>query len=119
MSQLPLFDPAASKIAATGTIRTDPDSERLLAAFGDARLAQGASAQSVRREVSQLRAIIREAGTEAQPAPLRALFADLDLIACALREPRGPIALDGPHAAPRDPAVHHHHRDEAGAKSHR
>jgi integrase len=60
--------------------------------FQHSRLAQGAHAQSVRREVSQLRAVMREAGRDGYPVPIRALVADLDLVARALREPASPIA---------------------------
>ncbi len=49
MSQLPLFSLAteADIAPAAGASRPDPDSERLLAAFSDARVAQGAHPQSV------------------------------------------------------------------------
>ncbi len=72
--------------------QTDVDSELLLDRFRDARLAEGAHAQSVRREVSQLRAVIREAGGAGQPVTLRELVADLDLLARVLCEPRAAIA---------------------------
>jgi integrase len=93
MSQLLLFSGSADPaISPFGTCRPDLDSERLLTAFQDLRLAQGAHSQSVRREASQLRAVIREAGAKGQPAALRTLCGDLGLIAHVLREPRIPIA---------------------------
>jgi integrase len=70
----------------------DADSEQLLARFRDSRLAEGAHAQSVRREVSQLRAVMREASSRGQRVTLRALLADLDLIARVLCEPAAPIS---------------------------
>src|SRR3954452_7507735 len=70
----------------------DADSERLLKRFQAERLKQNAHPQSVRREVSQLRAIAREAGMVSQPSSLRALFADLSLVARVLREPSRMIA---------------------------
>ena len=93
VSQLPLFSVAADPVgSARGLCRPDPESEHLLAAFQVARLAQGASPQSVRREMSQLRAVMREAGVEGQPAALWGLFADLGLVARVLCEPRMQIA---------------------------
>src|SRR5688572_24939227 len=93
MSQLPLFSkagaPAGSDLRSR---RPDPESERLLAVFRDARLAQDAHPSSVRREVSQLRAILRDAGVAGQTVSLRALFADLERVARVLCEPPRPIA---------------------------
>ena len=93
MRQLPLFsqksDPA---VTPSGASRSDPDSARLIADFRHARLGQGAHPQSVRREVSQLRSVVREAGAVGHAVTLRTLFADLDLIARVLREPQVPIA---------------------------
>ena len=93
MSQLPLFSLAPNIDPASAEGRgPEADTERLLAAFRDARLAQGASQPSVRREVSQLRAVMREAGSVDPLVTLRTLVADPALIAQALREPRTPIA---------------------------
>jgi integrase len=69
----------------------DGGGEALVEAFRSARLAEGASAASVRREVSQLRALAREVGAPGRPAPLAALLKRPDLVAGALREPREPI----------------------------
>jgi integrase len=88
MNQLSLFSTGADRAA----VRPDADSEHLLGQFQAARLAEGAHPQSVRREVSQLRAVMREAGGGVQPVALRALFADLGLIARVLCEPSTPIA---------------------------
>ena len=45
----------------------------------------------MRREVSQLRAVLREARAFQPSMMLRALVSDLDLIARALRQPQAPI----------------------------
>jgi integrase len=93
MSQLPLFSLASEPdIAPHDAPRSDHDSERLLAAFSDARLAEGAHRQSVRREASQLRAVVREARAADPSITLRALVGNLDLIARVLREPQAPIS---------------------------
>jgi len=92
VSQLPLFSEAHSADSQIDTHQREPESERLLVLFRDSRLVQGAHPQSVRREVFQLRAVMREAGAEGRPVALGALFADLALIARVLREPRAPIA---------------------------
>jgi integrase len=92
MTQLSFFSADTDSPAQTAAPHVpDAESERLLAAFQSSRLAQGAHPQSVWREVSQLRAVLREAGTRSQPAALRVLFADLDLVAQVLREPRTSI----------------------------
>lgn len=87
MSQLPLFSADRPPLD-----QPDADSEQLLASFRDARLAEGAHAQSGRREVSQLRALMREAGSAGEPGTLRELVADLDLLPRVLSEPRATIA---------------------------
>lgn len=93
MNQLPLFSVAADCAVSPPVAQwPDSDSEQLLTMFQDSRLAQGAHARSVEREVSQIRAVMREAGSEGQPAALRALVADLKLTAQVLREPRHMIA---------------------------
>jgi len=93
VSQLPLFSRAPNTDAAPAEARSpDAGTERLLAAFRDERLAQEASHQSVRREVSQLRAVVREAHAVDPSVSLRALFSDLGLIARTLSEPLAPIA---------------------------
>lgn len=63
------------------------DSDALLHEFRTARLLAGANAESVRREVSQLRALAREAGRH-EPASLAQLANDLGAVARALSEPR-------------------------------
>ena len=93
VSQLPLFSRAPNTDAAPAEARSpDAGTERLLAAFRDARLAQEASPQSVRREVSQLRAVVREAHAVDPSVSLRVLLSDLGLIARTLSEPLAPIA---------------------------
>lgn len=93
MNQLPLFSQASGTIFEPPSLaRPDADSEYLLAVFRDLRLAHAARPQTARREVSQLRAIMREAGTTGQPTSVRTLFADLDLIAHVLREPVASIS---------------------------
>jgi integrase len=89
VSQLPLFSLATKAGGAPSAAkgRPDPDSERLLTAFSDARLGQGAHPQSVRREVSQLRAVLREARAINPSVALRSLLSDLELVGRALREP--------------------------------
>ena len=81
MSQPPLFSLAPDTASAPAAARApDADTQPLLAAFRDARLVQGASQQSVRRDVSQLRAVVREARAIDPSVSLRALFSDLDLV---------------------------------------
>jgi integrase len=95
MSQLPLFSQASDTgVQLDSSARSDPDSVRLLAAFRHARLEEGAHPESARREVSQLRAVIREAGLDGQPSAIRALFSNLDLIARVLREPVATISQE-------------------------
>jgi integrase len=74
------------------SLRPDDDSERLLVTFEDARIADGAHPRSARREAGQLRALLREAGSVGQRTTLRALFADLDLLARLLLEPATAIS---------------------------
>src|SRR4051794_2670836 len=93
MDQLALFDARLIGTARdAGRMRLDTGSERLLATYRAVRLAEGANASSVAREVSQLRGVAREAGTPDEPAALRMLCADLTLVAEVLREPRSAIA---------------------------
>src|SRR5947207_3022068 len=80
------------RVMPVGRPAMDAGSEYLLLDFQAERLHQGANLHSVRREMSQLRALAREAGTASQPASLRALFADLTLVARVLREPSRMIA---------------------------
>jgi integrase len=95
MSQLPLFSQVSDTgVEPDGSARPDPDSEGLLSTFRDARLEQGADPESVRREVSQLRAVMREAGLADHPTEIRALFSNLDLIARVLREPVATISQE-------------------------
>jgi integrase len=66
--------------------------EKLLAEFEVARRSTGAHPQSVRREVSQLRAISRGAGLPNKPVPLTELLIDPETVARVLREPDVPIS---------------------------
>src|SRR5690242_19253363 len=93
MRQLRLFSKGEDLTVATAGARwTDCDSARLIADFRRARMGQSAHPESVRREVSQLRSVMREAGAVDDAVTIRTLFADLDLIARVLREPQVPIA---------------------------
>ena len=95
MNQLPLFSQASGPVVGPSRLAPpDAESERLLTVFHDLRLAQGARAPTVRREVSQLRAVLRESGGAGKVMSLRTLFSDLDVIAYVLREPRTPIAQE-------------------------
>src|SRR5829696_8478204 len=91
MQQLALFDRPRSGDGQAGDAMADADSARLLEVFQTARLAEGAHPRSVKREVSQLRALNREAGRAVQPSDLRTLFADSELLARLLREPAAAI----------------------------
>jgi integrase len=86
--QLSFLDPAG----AAPPTPADPEGEALLAAFRAARLDEGASPASVRREVAQLRALARVVGGAAGPASPATLLARPDLVARALREPRAAVA---------------------------
>ena len=93
MKQLTLFSSDRdATTAGIDSLRPDHDSERLLVMFEDARIAEGAHPRSARREASQLRALLREAGSIGQRTTLRALFADLELLARLLREPATAIS---------------------------
>ena len=88
MSQLQLFSRATGY---TGTLtdryRPDVDSELLLRAFEGQRFTAGATPQSVRREVCQLRAVLREAHAVDDSVTLRTVLTDFELLARVLREP--------------------------------
>ena len=90
MRQLSFFVDGESSSEGRG--RLDAESERLLRAFGEGRLHEGASRRSVLRETSQLRSIARECGSPGRPLPLAAAFGDVALVGRALREPRAPIS---------------------------
>jgi len=93
MDQLPLFSVAAHAARSTpGPGLLDADSEHLLTEFQAARRARGAHHRSVRREVSQLRSIVRDAALDGRTVTLRTLVADLALIARVLTEPATPVA---------------------------
>jgi integrase len=86
--QLALFEHGACPTSLTvRRVRPDDDSERLLAEFQRARTAEGAHPRSVKREVSQLHAIVNDAGRAGQSVTLRTLVTDLDLLGRVLREP--------------------------------
>src|SRR4051812_28245283 len=88
MTQLTLFDHVApSVVTAASPVRPDDDSERLLAAFQKSRAAEGAHPRSVKREVGQLRALVREAEAAGQSVTPQMLVEDIGLLARLLREP--------------------------------
>jgi integrase len=88
MTQLTLFSSDENtSTECSDSRRPDDDSCRLLIAFEEARVHEGAHPRSAQREVSQLRALLREARSVSQGATLRALFTDLGLLARLLREP--------------------------------
>ena len=88
MKQLDLFDRAGGAPQATDRgHRLDADTEALLATFRARRAAEGAHPRSVAREVGQLRALVREAGTVRPAVTLRTLFDDTEVLAQAIREP--------------------------------
>jgi len=88
MYQPPLFSARAT--APRG--RLDPESEYLLEGFARWRRAAGAQANTVEREVCQLRSLARAAGSPGSPVPLAALARDPAPAALALREPPAPLA---------------------------
>lgn len=90
MRQLSLFDRETEPHARPLVL--DAESEQLIQDFGKQRACQGASRQSVLREISQLRSIARECGAPGPPLPIAAVFADVALIARVLREPSAPIS---------------------------
>jgi hypothetical protein len=95
MHQLSLFE----KQCVTATRRDlDPTSSALLEGFRTQRLAEGAHPRSVQREISQLRSLAREAGTDDYPLPLATFIGDLPRVAQVLTEPQAPIARATGHA---------------------
>jgi integrase len=90
MRQRSLFDQA--EIVASRRPPLDDESERLLRQYAQERAKEGASRQSVLREVSQLRSITRECGCPDRARPLASLFTDMGQIARALQEPSTPIS---------------------------
>ena len=90
MQQLSLFDGDAGASSARSPL--DATSERLLREYGQTRSNQGASHQSVRREISQLRSVARACGQSGTPRAIEKAFKDVSLVARALREPSVPIA---------------------------
>lgn len=93
MHQLPLFRVhSATEGARRARGPLDPASEHLLRIYRAERGAGLAHRRSVAREVSQLRSIARESNGARTPVPLAVLFADLERVARALREPVRPIA---------------------------
>jgi integrase len=93
MKQLALF---SRDDIVTGAVterhHSDDDSGPLLVMFEAARVAEGAHARSVKREVSQLRSVLREAKMVDPTVTLRTLLADVDLLARCLREPSAMIS---------------------------
>ncbi len=90
MSQLILFGDDAGASSARNPL--DATSERLLREYGQMRSNQGASQQSVRREISQLRSVARACGRPDTPCAIEKAFKDVPLVARALREPSVPIS---------------------------
>jgi hypothetical protein len=92
MRQLTLFsaEPHVGRTDAPPAATVNDDD--LLAAFQAARLAEGVHPRSVQREVSQLRALVREARLVIPAAHLPLLSSDLDLPAQVLREPSTTIS---------------------------
>ena len=70
----------------------DPESTALLERFSAQRLAEGSHPRSVKREISQLRSLAREAGIDGHSLPLSTFIGDLPRVAQVLTEPRTPIA---------------------------
>jgi hypothetical protein len=89
MSQLLLFEETDTSSARQPL---DAVSEQLLREYGQQRASQGASPQSVRRELSQLRSIARACGRPGMPLPLDQTFNALAQVARALREPLTPLS---------------------------
>lgn len=89
MSQLALFEETD---ASSARQPLDDESERLLQEYGQQRARQGASEQSVRREISQLRSIARACGWPRVPLPLETTFSDVAQVARVLREPITPVS---------------------------
>lgn len=94
MQQLTLdsFLVVGTENAGQGSGALEPQDERLLDSFRRDRLAAGAHPQSVRREISQVRSLLREARTLSPNVSLAALFSDMALLAQALTEPSAPIS---------------------------
>lgn len=93
MSQLPLFSQKVDLSPASIDQRvTIDDSASLLTMFESVRMAEGAHPRSVKREVSQLRALVREARAVVTTATIRTLFGEPGLLAQVLREPTTMIA---------------------------
>jgi integrase len=86
MTQLILFEPVRDA-RACGEQQSDHDGERLLDVFSTARAAEGAHPRSVKREVSQLRSVVREMAAINPTTTIPALINNIDLLARALREP--------------------------------
>jgi integrase len=89
-AQLPLFDSSTAKRGTPPS--SEAQSEALLVEFRSARLRAGAHPQSVRREVSQLRSIAREARHFVRGLTMATLVVDLATAARALCEPRTRIS---------------------------
>src|SRR4051812_45535079 len=118
MTQLTLFDHAASTaIVAPSPVQPIDDSERLLAAFQKSRAAEGAHPRSVRREVGQLRALVRNAESAGRSVMLRMLVEDVDLPARLLRGGDDDLALDRARSPAGCPAIHQDCRASARTRS--
>lgn len=90
MQQLPLFTDTSQR--AQARVPLDDASEILLNRFRALRIEEGAHPRTVAREVSQLRALAREAGLMTIPLPIASLLTNLPAVVHALCEPRLPIA---------------------------
>ena len=73
MEQLPLIRALPATTSAPTSL--DQASEELLGRFRALRIGAGANPRSVAREVSQLRAVAREAGASGSSLPLQAMLA--------------------------------------------
>ncbi len=95
MEQLWLIDPQP-RSAQRGPL--DSASEEALHGFQTRRLQAGASARSVAREVSQLRALVRASAVIGGQDMLTTLFADLVQLARIIHTPPTPISRSTGHA---------------------
>lgn len=89
MRQLSLFDRLPQWPA-----KPEPDAstEQLLRSYGECRLANGASSQTVRRECCQLRVIVRGCSPSPNQRSIVDVLTDLPAVAKALREPPAVIS---------------------------
>jgi len=89
MRQLSLFDRLPQSSAGP---KLDASSELLLRNYGERRIADGASRQTVRRECCQLRVIVRVCSPPPNLRDITEVVTDLPAVAQALREPPSVIS---------------------------